>query len=58
MKNHTDVLIVSQNEPCSFGNLCRSVTNSPDGKVNSEGIYFLPSSRKRSGMEINECTTN
>ena len=50
MKNHTDVLIVSQNEPCSFGSLCRSVTNSPDGRREFE-IRVAPS-RERSGMRI------
>ncbi len=50
MKNHTDVLIVSQNEVPSFGYLCRSVTNSSDGRRELE-VRAAPS-RKRSGMEI------
>ncbi len=50
MKNHTDVLIVSQNEVPSFGYLCRSVTNSTDGRRELE-VRVAPS-RKRSGMGI------
>ncbi len=50
VKNHTDVLIVSQNEVPSFGYLCWSVANSSDGRRELE-VRVAPS-RKRSGMGI------
>ncbi len=58
MKNHTDVLIVSQNKVPSFCYLCRGVTNSSDGRRELEcsqrkRCFLLPRSRKRSGMGIN-----
>ena len=54
MKNHTDVLIVSLNELCSFEEFCAGASRIPlMAEVNSAGIYFMPLSRKRSGMENN-----